>query len=521
MTTPIAKISNCEEINSYLKNNKIKGGRKGGEGKVKYVNRCGKQYDNQACDPGRFCSDWNWCGGAGKDSNGNTWIGGSQNHKYDGPMKDCPGAPPKPPPYPNHPECEDKIKWMKQYGNTEFYKKRGVNINDEGTIKTFLGNYEYFCPPVDNKFCNPDPKKRDYIPSNMYNMIKGKCTENKYPYHPHCQARIDWIKKNGDTEFFKKNGVNIDDEQSILKFLGNYEYVCPQIEDENCNPNNNDKNFIMNDNFKLFNGVCTDVNKNANLENIEKLEKLLLELLKKYKITHTKLMDEFNKLESKYKKIDNSNYKGNDISNHVNIPLEDCMNYCSNNEKCAGIVYNEQQCMLKNKIDNEKIIADSKTTLYIKETTELIDEYIKQLTSLNQQIMNILKELMILIDKYYSNGQPIRDNNANKKKELNKLMDEAKEENKKLHEMASSFNTKIGENDFVKLQLKSQLINLRVIIIISIVLMYITFKSFGNFKVTNIEIGILVLVSIHLLYSLYEKYVSPRMPSHDDIRNVL
>ena len=86
--------------------------------------------------------------------------------------------------------------------------------------------------------------------------------------------------------------------------------------------------------------------------------------------------------------------------------------------------------MLKNKIDNEKIIADSKTTLYIKETTELIDEYIKQLTSLNQQIMNILKELMILIDKYYSNGQPIRDNNANKKKELNKLMDEAKEENK-------------------------------------------------------------------------------------------
>ena len=82
----------------------------------------------------------------------------------------------------------------------------------------------------------------------------------------------------------------------------------------------------MNDNFKLFNGVCTDVNKNANLENIEKLEKLLLELLKKYKITHTKLMDEFNKLESKYKKIDNSNYKGNDISNHVNIPLEDCMN---------------------------------------------------------------------------------------------------------------------------------------------------------------------------------------------------
>mmetsp|Transcript_15529 Transcript_15529/g.25423 ORF Transcript_15529/g.25423 Transcript_15529/m.25423 type:complete len:476 (+) Transcript_15529:3172-4599(+) len=124
-------------------------------------------------------------------------------------------------PFPDHPECEKRIKWMKQYWNKVSWRKKYIEAGVDGSAcscQNYLWEVEGFCPKVEYEQ-PPAPEPRECL---------GPFPKS----YPTCLGRIKWMMKRWDKVSWKKTYINagVDGTScSCQRYLNTVEGYCPPV----------------------------------------------------------------------------------------------------------------------------------------------------------------------------------------------------------------------------------------------------------------------------------------------------
>ena len=137
-------------------------------------------------------------------------------------------------------------------------------------------------------------------------------------------------------------------------------------------------------------------------QQIQTLSNQFNTLLSEYQSTYNDFINTINSNDNNFTTVDNSAFNGSNIINTTTeSSVNDCSNACSSNSSCSGATFtkNNNNCILSS--GNGSLIKSNNSTSIVKQGMY----YSYQLQNINQQLMDINKQINENVNKSYDTYQ--------------------------------------------------------------------------------------------------------------------